>query len=228
MFNYCAFYYGGNGGYHTTLNISDSITTVTNCTFVTNTGGKSGDFYYGALNSMDSLTGTVITGNRFYNNTLPLSIETTYNIDDSNIFQNTDGSLINTYNGIFVNSTNEIETAISWGETEVAFVINDNDLYIESGASLTLANDVVLKFTSGSELVIPDGESDLVNHGGTGVYFSSYKDDALKGDTNGDGTATSPASGDWVGIYDGSGVTSDPYYFLWTNIFYDTYAGNTH
>jgi hypothetical protein len=46
------------------------------------------------------------------------------------------------------------------------------------------------------------------------------------GDTNGDGTATSPFQGDWGGIYDNSSSPAPPhpYYFTsWANIHYDSH-----
>ena len=49
---------------------------------------------------------------------------------------------------------------------------------------------MVLKFKSGSVFLLEDGASALVNYNGTGVYFTSYRDDARKGDTNGDGRFT--------------------------------------
>jgi len=78
----------------------------------------------------------------------------------------------------------------------------------------------------GSRLVLTEGQSQLTR--GSNVAFTSYKDDALKGDTNGDGSATNPNLGDWVGIYDDSMITPDPYYFTWSNIYYDQYARHTH
>ena len=83
------------------------------------------------------------------------------------------------------------------------------------------SNNVVLKFTTGSFLILDDGVSALVNYNGAGVYFTSYKDDTKKGDTNGDGAATSPAVGGWGGIYDNSLSIPSPYFFNWSNILYD-------
>jgi len=203
QFSHCHFYYGGGGSYLNTLELYDSRTTVINCIFAYNKGGKSGDFYYGALDASQALAGTVIAGNRFYGNIQPLSVGWKFN------------------NGIYYNTSDNISGNLSWGETEVAFVIDDNDLWVNSGYTLTLGNNVVLKFTNGSYLLLDDGASALVNRNGTGVYFTSYKDDTKKGDTNGDGPATSPAVSDWGGIYDNSLSIPSPYYFNWSNILYD-------
>ncbi len=67
------------------------------------------------------------------------------------------------------------------------------------------------------------GTASLPNYNGSGVYFTSYKDDTLKGDTNGDGAASSPANSDWVGIYDNTNTIPSPYYYPWSNIRYDSY-----
>ena len=68
IFNHCHFYYGGNGSYKCTLDLFGSAATVTNCVFAHNLGGKDGDFYFGALDAGDASVGTIITGNRFYDN----------------------------------------------------------------------------------------------------------------------------------------------------------------
>lgn len=225
IFEHCAFYYGGKSTYNATLILYGDNIKVDNCTFVHNDGSYSssaGDV--GVLDASDAGTGTVITNNTFYDNVRPLSISTAFNLDNSNSFHNPENSTqTNTYNGIFIETINEITSHISWQETEVAFVIDDNDFWINSGASLTLGNDVVLKFKPASVMVLDEGVSALVNYNGSGVYFTSYKDDTYKDDTNADGTGTSPANSDWGGIYDNSMAIPSPYYFTWSNILYDSY-----
>jgi len=213
VFDHCEFYYGGDSTL-TTIELYDSRATVANCIFAHNKGGPSGDFYDGVLDASDARSGTIITGNLFYDNVIPLSIGDEYSIDDSNMFSYL--SQTNTYNGIFYNTTDNITINLTWAETEVAFVIDDNQLIID-GAVLTLGNNVVLKFTIGSNLSLWDDTSNLANYNGNGVYFTSFRDDNLKGDTNGDGSATSEANDDWLGIYNNGTST----YMAWPNILYD-------
>lgn len=66
--------------------------------------------------------------------------------------------------------------------------------------------------TLGFSLLMPDGESQLQNFNGTGVAFTAYTDDSLKGDTNGDG-ASAGTAGYWEGIF-----TSGPVWYSWANI----------
>jgi hypothetical protein len=220
VFNYAMFLYGGNGSYDNTLYLpTDSSAVVVNSTFAHNNGTNDG-----ALDAHGALASTVIKNNVFYDNGIPLQINPKLGLDDSNVFHNPDNaSQKNTKNGVLVDGgVYEIASSISWLETEVPFVIDDNDLWIETGNTLTLGNDVVIKFKANGHLTLEDGSSALVNHDGSGVFFTSYKDDSLKGDTNGDGTITIPADDDWNGIYDGTASEIlSPYYYTWSNILYD-------
>ena len=213
-FNYCKFLYGGNGATPTpTLSLSAGASaTIQNCTFASNGGGKNGNYYVGALNASDAALATTITNNVFYNNTLPLTIKSEINIDNSNSFSFSGDS--NTYNGIYVSGN--IEQNTTWSEDEVAFVITSDNMNIGIGKTLTLGNNVVIKFVEASTLTVLSGETALVNHAGTGVYYTSLKDDGLKGDTNGDGSLTLPASADWTGIFLDSWKTTG--YAAWDNI----------
>ena len=217
IFTYCEFWYGGSTSYLSTLEIYDGAGNISHCLFTKNKGGKFGDFYYGALDASDAKEQTVIQSNTFYDNILPMSVSSVISIDNSNVFSKPgDPNIKNKMNGIFIYDIEDINKPTNWAETEVPFVINDNDLWIESPGSLTLAQSVIVKFTPGSYLVIGNGASLTFN---STNFFTSFKDDAHGGDTNGDGNATSPSDGDWGGIYnDDSGV-----YLSGSNILYDSF-----
>jgi len=219
VFEYCQFYYGGDSYYNATLTIDGNGVIVDHCLFVNNSGNN-GTGWYGVLDAVDGGVDTDITHNTFYSNVRPLSIGTAFSIDNTNIFHDPDNTdVTNDYNGILVETIYEVTGVIAWDENEVPFVIDDNDWWIESGAVLNLANNVVLKFKTGSAISLKDGTSNIPNYNGTGVVFTSYKDDNYGGDTNGDGTSTSPVNGDWYGIYDNFGSS----FVNWTNIYFSSY-----
>lgn len=199
-FVYCKFLYGG---YHSssiasTLNLSAGTKAkIDNCTFAFNTGGQNGAFYTGVLNASVAHNSTIITNNTFYNNILPLTIAAEINIYNSNSFNY--NNFGNKYNGIFV--TGDIDKNTEWTENKVAFVICSDIMNVKIGKTLTLGDKVVLKFVEGSTLNLLSGESSLINHNGTDVYYTSFKDDDLLGDTNGDGGNSTAAVADWTGIF---------------------------
>jgi len=214
-FNQCRFYYGGNQSNYGTLTLSSVSSTVTNNIFAHN-GTVDGLTANPALDAGTATAATVITGNTFYDNKLPIRINTTFGLDDSNTFNN-GGLQPNKYNGILVWGQ-DLGSSLTWSATKVPFVVRGN-LVIYSPLALTLGNNVVVKFQSAyGYLYLANGAS--LNQG-TNTFLTSIKDDAHGGDTNEDG-ATSPASGDWYGMKNYNAYNTSPWCYVVTGMLYYT------
>ena len=146
---------------------------------------------------------------------LPLTLAAEINTDNSNTFSYSGNT--NTYNGIFISG--DIGKNTSWEETDVPYVITSDNMNVNSGYVLTLGNNVILKFIEDASLTLVSGESSLSNYNGSGIFYTSLKDDELLGDTNGDESLTSPASSDWTGIFLDQWKTVG--YADWPNILYN-------
>ena len=87
-----------------------------------------------------------------------------------------------------------------------------NALVVASGRTLTVEAGAILKVeNSGTTLNNAYIRGTLLAHGtvDSPVYITSYKDDSVGGDSNGDGNATSPTvGGDWaeITVYDGAAI----------------------
>jgi hypothetical protein len=82
---------------------------------------------------------------------------------------------------------------------------------IDSGATLTIDPGTIIKFdTATTSGIVVNGTLNAEGDFSTDdeVVFTSLKDDLFGADTNGDGTSTTPASGDWAGITVNPGGTA--------------------
>ena len=80
--------------------------------------------------------------------------------------------------------------------------IVSNSVTVASGATLTLQPGTILKFNTGCSLTV-NGTLDAQGARAAPIVFTSLKDDAHGGDTNGDGEKTYAQAGDWARIYAG-------------------------
>lgn len=87
--------------------------------------------------------------------------------------------------------------------------IIDGPVYIRSGV-VTFEPGVVVKFRNTISSLTVHGDASFVSNGTANepVFFTSYKDDAHGGDTNGDGAASQPHPGDWGYLSIGCGAVA--------------------
>jgi len=112
---------------------------------------------------------------------------------------------INAYNalvdvGAYVPVSGTLTADTTWESGVVYRVVGD--VTVSAGVTLTIEPGAIVKFayTSSSTVkkrLIVSGDLQLGGSPGNPVYFTSDRDDSIGGDTNGDGTATSPVPGDW-------------------------------
>jgi len=93
-----------------------------------------------------------------------------------------------------VDVSTDVTSDSTWLTGEVYVV--DGSVVIGLNAKLTVEPGAIIKFKEGSSLII-DGNLEVNGTPSNKSYFTSFKDDSIGGDTNGDGSATSPSPGDW-------------------------------
>lgn len=101
-------------------------------------------------------------------------------------------------NAIYVDG-GSVSATRTW-KGDATYWLPDN---LTAGGSLTIEAGAILKFQSRKGVQV-SGNLTVNGTAAKPVIFTSFKDDA-GGDTNGDGTASQPAAGDWFSIWHQSG-----------------------
>jgi hypothetical protein len=102
---------------------------------------------------------------------------------------------------------NNVSYDRTWNADNIPYVLRGS-VSIDSGKKLTVEPGAIIKTDAGSYHFSVNGELDMEGNDASPIYFTSYKDDSIGGDTNGDGTSTSPSGNDWCDIKINSGASS--------------------
>ena len=94
-----------------------------------------------------------------------------------------------------VSGTISSDTTWTMGNTYIL----TGSVSISAGITLTIENNVIVKFNAGTVIGI-SGALDTQGTSGNLSYFTDIRDDTVGGDSNGDGGATVPVAGGWGGI----------------------------
>ncbi len=104
----------------------------------------------------------------------------------------------NTFNGVYIDFSN-LYNHFELDTVAVPYVFN-RYFYVESGASVNIAAGNIVKMNDGVAILVRGGWLKAIGSATDNIYFTSYRNDNLGGDTNNDGAATPPAAGNWHAI----------------------------
>ena len=180
--------------------------------------------YNNSTYGIRGLAGTLsITNTDFQGNHYPLYLSPAVNFTHSNLTASN-----NDINGIGMNGTTAGDRI--WTKDSIPYIVFSNatssTVIISQGDTLTIDPGVIVKFAFFFSEIIAYGTLNANGTPSQPIYFTSIKDDSVGGDTNNDGTSTTPNPGDWLSIEADGGTINISHSIISYGGFYFADAGS--
>jgi hypothetical protein len=104
-------------------------------------------------------------------------------------------------------STTTYSSNTTWSTAGSPYIL-DGNVTVAAGVTLTIDPGVVVKFNGTTRQLVVNGTLSAVGTAGSHITFTSYQDDSVGGDSNGDGSATQGQPGQWMQMQVSSGNTA--------------------
>jgi RHS repeat-associated protein len=111
----------------------------------------------------------------------------------------------------------------TWTAAASPYVL-DGNVTVAPGGTLTIEPGTVVKVNGQYGQLAVGGTLNAVGTSSARIVFTSYQDDSAGGDSNGDGSATSPSPGQWYDISVSAGASAN---FSYADVRYGGYGSAT-